>query len=290
MTVRQPTRGAKTPLGGAWDGRLRLSPHPKEASEVLPPPCHHMAHDPSRPFAPVAQAARHRFGPGEAGDGAGALLGVDRRQGRPGDLAGPPRPRRVSAVARGGLRGPRPTRLPPVCARRGTRVVPLLGGGVPQWEGTQLALAREATPVGPRCTVLALSGVSRGGALPVAWTVVAATAQQAWRRAGWRRLRQGHRAVPRSWPVVGLADRGLGARWGWRRLPRLGGHPFLRITLGGTLRPTGQVRGVSLQPWVPEPGTPGQGPGIAWKGRQRHLPCPLLACGGSQGITPPGCA
>jgi hypothetical protein len=37
--------------------------------------------------------------------------------------------------------------------------VPLLGGVVPQWEGTQLALALDATTLGSRCTVLALSVV-----------------------------------------------------------------------------------------------------------------------------------
>src|SRR3989442_10917239 len=44
-----------------------------------------------------------------------------------------------------------------------------------------------------------------------------------------------------------LADRGLYARWLFRRITRLGWHPFLRINTGGTFRPKGQVRGVSLK-------------------------------------------
>jgi hypothetical protein len=156
--------------------------------------------------------------------------------------------------------------------------VPLLTWVVDQWEGTQLALALDATTLGDRFTVLALSVVYRGCAIPVAWTVLAATAKHAWRREWLRMLRQVHRAVPRSWTVIVLADRGLYARWLFRRITRLGWHPFLRINLGGTFRPTGQVRGVPLKTLVPEPGTTWQGTGIAFKGRHRQLHCTLLAC------------
>jgi hypothetical protein len=155
--------------------------------------------------------------------------------------------------------------------------VPLLAWVVGQWEGTQLALALDATTLGTRFTVLAISVVYRGCALPVAWTVLSATAQHAWRRAWLRMLRQVHRAVPRSWTVLVLADRGLSARWLFRRITRLGWHPFVRINTGGTFRPQGQVRAVPLKTLVPEPGTTGQGTGIACKGRPRQLHCTLLA-------------
>ena len=159
-----------------------------------------------------------------------------------------------------------------------TCFVPLLTWVVDSWEGTQLALALDATTLGTRFTVLAISVVYRGCAIPVAWTVLAATAKHAWRREWLRMLRQVHRAVPRTWTVLVLADRGLYARWLFRRITRLGWHPFLRINTGGTFRPTGQVRGVPLQTWVPEPGTTWQGTGIAFKGRDRQLHCTLLAC------------
>lgn len=155
--------------------------------------------------------------------------------------------------------------------------VPLLTWVVDQWEGTQLALALDATTLGIRFTVLALSVVYRGCAIPVAWTVLAATAKHAWRREWLRMLRQVRRAIPRTWTVIVLADRGLYARWLFRRITRLGWHPFLRINTGGTFRPTGQVRGVPLKTLVPEPGTRWQGTGIAFKGRNRQLHCTLLA-------------
>jgi hypothetical protein len=154
----------------------------------------------------------------------------------------------------------------------------LLAWVVGQWEGTQLALALDATTLGTRFTVLALSVVYRGCAIPVAWTVLPATAKHAWRREWRRMLRQVHRAVPRSWTVLVLADRGLYARWLFRRITRLGWHPFLRINTGGTFRPQGQGRAVSLKTLVPEPGTTWQGTGIAFKGRNRQLHCTLLAC------------
>jgi hypothetical protein len=159
-----------------------------------------------------------------------------------------------------------------------TCFVPLLAWVVEQWEGTPLALALDATTLGTRFTVLALSGVSRGCAIPVAWTVLAATATHAWRREWLRRLRQVRRAIPRAWTVMVLAARGLYARWLLRRLTRLGWHPFLRINTGGTFRPTGQVRGVPWQTLVPEPGTTWQGTGIAFRGRHRQRHCTLLAC------------
>jgi hypothetical protein len=156
--------------------------------------------------------------------------------------------------------------------------VPLLAWVVDQWEGPPLALALAATTLGTRFTVLALSVVSRGCAIPVAWTVLPATAQHAWRREWVRMLRQVHRAIPRSWTVIVLADRGLYARWLLRRITRVGWHPFLRINTGGTFRPKGTVRGGPLKTVVPEPGTSWQGTGIAFKGRHRQLPCTLLAC------------
>src|SRR5712691_4812189 len=115
--------------------------------------------------------------------------------------------------------------------------VPLLAWVVCWWQGTQLALALDATTLGTRLTVLAISVVYRGWALPGAWTVLPATATHAWRREWLRMLRQMHRAVPPSWTVMVLADRGLYARWLFRRIVRLGWHPFLRINPGGTFRP-----------------------------------------------------
>ena len=67
---------------------------------------------------------------------------------------------RAPAVARVVLRGDGQTRDGALRARRGAAAsVPLLAWVVEQWEGTQLALALDATTLGTRFTVLALSVV-----------------------------------------------------------------------------------------------------------------------------------
>jgi hypothetical protein len=119
--------------------------------------------------------------------------------------------------------------------------------------------------------------VYRGGAIPIAWTVLTATVEKAWRPEWLRMLRQLHRAVPPTLTVMVLADRGLYARWLFLRITRLGWHPFLRINNGGTVRPTGERQGVPLKTLVPQPGRQWSGTGVACKGRQRWLCCTLLA-------------
>jgi hypothetical protein len=145
------------------------------------------------------------------------------------------------------------------------------------WEGTQLALALDATSLGDRFTVLVISVVYRGGAIPIAWTVLTANVEQAWRPEGLRMLRPRHRAVPPPLTVIVRAERGLYARWLFRRITRLGWPPFLRINNGGTFRPTGARQGVPLKTLVPQPGRQWSGTGVAFKSRPRRLTCTLLA-------------
>jgi hypothetical protein len=57
--------------------------------------------------------------------------------------------------------------------------VPLRPWSLRTWQGTQLALALDATRLGTRFTVLAISMVSRSCAIPVAWTILPATVPHA---------------------------------------------------------------------------------------------------------------
>jgi len=115
----------------------------------------------------------------------------------------------------------------------------LLAWVVSWWHGTQLALAMDATALGSRFVVLAVSVLYRGCAIPVAWVVLPANTKHAWRREWLRLLRRLRPAIPRSWTVIVLADRGLYAPWLFRRIVRVGWHPFLRINTGGSFRPSG---------------------------------------------------
>jgi hypothetical protein len=157
-------------------------------------------------------------------------------------------------------------------------LAPLLGGIVSGWQGTQLALALDATPLGTCCVVLAVRGVSRGCAIPVAWVILPAHQQHPWRGEWLRLWRRLWRVVPRHGTVMVLADRGLSAPWLWRRSVPLGWHPFLRMHTGGTFRPAGTRCVRPLRPCVPQHGTRWQGRGTACAGKPRQLDCTVWAC------------
>lgn len=142
-------------------------------------------------------------------------------------------------------------------------------------EERRLVLAMDATTLGQRFTVLAISVVYRGCAIPIAWTVVGATEQGAW-RPHWERL-FGLLAgsVPADWTVLVLADRGLYAPWLYAAIVAVGWHPFLRINHQGQYRRRGQSRFRPLRGLVPTIGT-------SWAGRvdcfaTAPLRCTLLA-------------
>src|SRR2546427_2119547 len=156
-----------------------------------------------------------------------------------------------------------------------TCFAPLLGWIVSWWQGTQLALALDATTLGACFVVLAISVVYRGCAIPVAWVILPAGAKHAWRREWLRLLRLLRPAIPRGWTVIVLADRGLYAPWLFRRITRLGWHPFLRINTGGSFRPAGATCWRPLMTFVPRPGTSWRGTGLAFTRNQ--VACTLLA-------------
>ena len=89
---------------------------------------------------------------------------------------------------------------------------PVLAWVLSWWEGQQLALALDATPLGHRFGGVALSVLYGGCASPMAWTVLPAGKKPAWRREWLRRLRPVRAAVPRRFCVLVRADRGLSAR------------------------------------------------------------------------------
>src|SRR3989442_6161592 len=164
-------------------------------------------------------------------------------------------------------RGPKRQALPVE-----TCFAPLLGWVVSWWQGTQLALAIDATTLGQRFVVLAVSVVYRGCAIPVAWVILSAGAKHAWRREWLRLLRRLHRAIPRDWTVIVLADRGLYAPWLFRRITRLGWHPFLRINTGGSFRPPRAACWRPLLTFLPRPRAGWRGVGLALSPNQVARP------------------
>jgi hypothetical protein len=119
-----------------------------------------------------------------------------------------------------------------------TCFAPLLAWVLAWWapDEARLALALDATTLAQRFTVLAVSVVYRGCAIPVAWVVLHATEAGAWRPYWLKLLSDLASRVPISWAVIVLADRGLYARWLFEQVVKLGWHPFLRINSGGKFR------------------------------------------------------
>jgi len=142
----------------------------------------------------------------------------------------------------------------------------------------RLALALDATTLGQRFTVLAVSVVYRGCAIPVAWVVVPATQKGAWRRHGESLFTLLQDSVPDDWMVLVLADRGLYARWLFRHSAERGWHPFLRINQGGLFRPHGARGFRPLTTAAPHASTGWSGTVDCFVTREARLTCTLLAC------------
>ena len=146
------------------------------------------------------------------------------------------------------------------------------------WHGKQLALAVDATSLGQRFTVLAVSVLYRGCAVPVAWKVLRANKKHSWEPEWKKLLRNFREVVPADWNVIVLADRGLYAKWLFKAITVLGWHPLLRINNQGKFRPEGWYRWVTMTDLVKKPGQRWQGRGTAFKGYYAKMECTLLAC------------
>jgi hypothetical protein len=146
------------------------------------------------------------------------------------------------------------------------------------WRGQQLALALDATSLGDRFTVLVISVLYRGCAVPVAWAVLPAATAGSW-EPHWKALLEHFRgAVPADWTVIVLADRGLYAKWLFQAITGLGWHPLLRINSQGRFRPDGWHHWRPLTDLVSEAGRRFQGRGVAFKNAPGQLSCTLLGC------------
>lgn len=146
------------------------------------------------------------------------------------------------------------------------------------WSGTQLAVALDATTLGQRLVVLAISVVYRGCAVPIGWKVLPAGIKHSWKPEWLALLKAMHGQVPPTWTVIVLADRGLYAKWLFEGIQDLGWHPLLRVNAGGTFRPAGWYHRYPLNHWTPTVGHRWQGRGTAFAGKTTRLECTLLAC------------
>ncbi len=155
---------------------------------------------------------------------------------------------------------------------------PLVRWIVLRWaaEERRLALALDASTLANRWTVLSISVLIRGCAIPVAWKVLRAHAKGSWRPYWEGLLERLQGSVPPEWEVLVLADRGLYARWLYTAIVACGWHPFLRINLGVKARAQGEETFDWISRWVPAPGTKWQGVVECFAQQQSRLCCTLL--------------
>jgi hypothetical protein len=156
--------------------------------------------------------------------------------------------------------------------------VPFIGWVLSYWPSSEkrLALAMDATTLAQLFTVLTVSVVYRGCAIPVAWVILPATAKGAW-RGPWLDLFQSLAgSIGPDWMVIVLADRGLYAQWLYQQIVLLGWHPYLRINANGKFRVHGDAAWHLLAELVPQVGSAWCGPAVCFK--EHSLACTVLTC------------
>ena len=154
---------------------------------------------------------------------------------------------------------------------------PLLAWVTAGWPVRRVALAIDATALGDRLTVLAVSVVYRGCGVPVAWAVLRGNEPGAW-MPHWKRLLGALRdRLGPPWQVLVLSDRGLESAELFRAIVGLGWHPLMRAKAGGCFRPSGWRRWYRLPRFAPRPGSRRQVRGQAYREPAARVECTLLA-------------
>jgi hypothetical protein len=141
---------------------------------------------------------------------------------------------------------------------------PLARWVLAHWSGQRVALALAASSLGDRLTILAVSVVYKGSAVPSAWKILRANRKHAWR--------------PEWLALLDLVAPALPAGWLVRAIKDHHGHPCMRVNTGGTFHACGQARRRRLADFTPRVGSGFAGAGVACTGSDRRLACTLLAC------------
>jgi hypothetical protein len=143
---------------------------------------------------------------------------------------------------------------------------PLLRWVLGWWAGEDLPLAIDATSLGKRWVVIAISVLYRGTAIPVAWHVKPGPGRGPWIAPVQALLAALATVVPATMRVLVMTDRGLWSPRLWRTIKDCGWHPVMRIRPDATFAPRGQPRRPA-RTLVPGPGHAWVGDGTAFKHR-----------------------
>ena len=135
------------------------------------------------------------------------------------------------------------------------------------WQSTCLTLALDATSLGDRFTILSISVIYRGHAIPVAWKVLHANVPHPWKLEWVALLRVFAGLVPSGWTVIVMTDSALYARWLYQEIVALGWHPVMRITHQNKFRKGRSKKAVPVMALVPRVGVGGRA--AAWPSPRR---------------------
>lgn len=160
-----------------------------------------------------------------------------------------------------------------------TCFAPLLRWLLSWWPANEprLVLALDASTLKKRFTVLCISVVYRGCAIPVAWKIVGAEEKGSWQPIWLALLSHLQESVPATWTVLVLTDRGLYALWLFEHIVRCGWHPFMRINKQGNVRPLDEKTFRSLASIAPTQGRSWCGKVVCFSEKKSQLYCSLLA-------------
>lgn len=161
-----------------------------------------------------------------------------------------------------------------------TCFAPLLRWVLACWPEHQheLPLALDATTLGQRFTVLCVSVLVRGCAIPVAWKVLVYNQKGSWQPYWQALLAHLDGVIPAEWTVLVLADRGLYAPWLYRQIVAQGWHPFLRINPGAKACLQGSDRWEWISHWLPASGQQWAARVACFADKKTRLDCTLLLC------------
>ncbi len=161
-----------------------------------------------------------------------------------------------------------------------TCFAPLLRWVLAWWpnESRELALALDATTLGQRFTVLCVSVLVRGCAIPVAWKVLPYNQKGAWQPYWQTLLTHLDGVIPADWMVLVLADRGLYAPWLYRQIVAQGWHAFLRINVGAKAKLASSDRWEWIAHWLPALGEQWVQRVSCFADKPNRLECTLLIC------------
>jgi Transposase DDE domain len=154
---------------------------------------------------------------------------------------------------------------------------PWLSWVISTWSHQQLAVALDATSLGQRFVVLAISVLYRGSAVPVAWKILSATEKHPWNPEWKNLLQQFQQVVPTNWKVIALGDRGLYSKDLYQAIQSVGWHPLLRINRQGNFRPAGWYHWRRLDKLIQRPSQRWQGKVTIFKNAPGQMECTLLA-------------